>query len=181
MKNVYLFLADGFEEVEALTVVDILRRGGVNIKTVSIMGNKKVTGSHNIVVEADLLFDKNSYDDAHMLVLPGGKTGTDNIRAHKGLDGILHKAYNSGKMLAAICAAPSVFGLAGFLDGRTAVCYPGFELHLIGATIGKENVCVDNGIITSRSAATAMEFSFKLLEILTDKETSDKIKSDILY
>lgn len=180
MKNVYLFLADGFEEVEAFTPVDILRRGGINIKTVSIMQTKIVCGSHNIKAEADLLFDKNAYDDADMLILPGGGKGTQNLKDHKELNGILHKAYNDGKLLAAICAAPSVFGLAGFLDGLTAVCYPGFELQLIGATVGKENVCVDNNIITSRGAGTAMEFAFKLLEILTDKETSDKIKEQII-
>ena len=181
MKKVYLFLANGFEEVEALTVVDILRRGGVDIKTVSIENGEEVCGSHGIRVKADLVFDKNGYDDAYMLVLPGGGKGTEAIKAHKGLIGILHKAYNSDKYLAAICAAPSVFGLEGFLDGKTAVCYPGFELQLIGATIGKSDVCTDGKIITSKGAGTAMDFSLELLKILESAERSDKVKSDILY
>jgi 4-methyl-5(b-hydroxyethyl)-thiazole monophosphate biosynthesis len=180
MKNVYLFLADGFEEVEAITPIDILRRGGINVETVSVSGNKIVHGSHGINIEADLLFDKNAYDDAAMLILPGGGKGTQNLKDHKELNGILHKAYNSGKLLAAICAAPSVFGLAGFLDGKTAVCYPGFEVQLIGATIGKENVCTCENITTSKGAGTALEFSLKLLEILTDKSTADSVKASIM-
>lgn len=181
MSKVYLFLADGFEEVEALTAVDILRRGGVEVKTVSIMDSLTINGSHGIKVEADLMFDKKGYADADMLVLPGGGKGTQNLKEHKGLNGILIKAEAEGKYLAAICAAPSVLGLAGILDGKKAVCYPGFELQLIGATIGNENVVKDGKIITSRGAGTAMDFALKLLETLEGEEVMKKIKADILY
>ncbi len=181
MSIAYLFLADGFEEVEALTVVDILRRGGVNIKTVSIMEGKDVIGSHGIKVEADLMFDKKGYDDADMLILPGGGKGTQNLKAHKNLNGIIIKAENKGKYLAAICAAPSVFGLAGILDGLKAVCYPGFELQLIGATIGKSSVVKDGKIITAKSAAASMEFSFVLLETLEGSEKAQEVKDSILF
>lgn len=180
MSKVYLFLADGFEEIEALTVVDILRRGDVDIKTVSIMPDKTVKGSHGINVEADLMFDKKSYDDADMLVLPGGGQGTQRLKEHKALNGLIIKSESEGKYLAAICAAPSVFGLAGILDGLSAVCYPGFELQLIGASIGKSNVVKDGRIITSKSAGTAMEFALVLLETLEGAEKMNKVKSSIL-
>lgn len=181
MSKAYLFLADGFEEVEALTAVDILRRGNVDIKTVSIMDGLSVNGSHGIKVEADLLFDKRAYDDADMLILPGGGQGTQNLKDKKSLNGVIIKAENEGKYLAAICAAPSVLGLAGLLDGKKAVCYPGFELQLIGATIGKENVVKDGKIITSRGAGTAMEFALVLLETLEGKEVMTKVKESILF
>lgn len=180
MSKVYLFLADGFEEIEALTVVDILRRGGVEIKTVSIMESKTVEGAHGIKVEADLMFNKKDYADADMLVLPGGGPGTQRLKEHKDLNGLIIKAEADGKYLAAICAAPSVFGLAGILDGLNAVCYPGFELQLIGATIGKDNVVKDGKVITSKSAGTAMEFSLTLLESLEGKDIMNKVKESIL-
>lgn len=181
MSKVYLFLADGFEEVEALTAVDILRRGGAEVKTVSIMEGLTIKGAHSINVEADLMFDKKGYEDADMLVLPGGGKGTQNLKDHKALNGLLIKAEADGKYIAAICAAPSVLGLAGILDGKKAVCYPGFELQLIGATIGDENVVRDGKIITSRGAGTAMDFALKLLEVLEGEETMKRVKAEILY
>lgn len=180
MSRAYLFLADGFEEIEALTTVDILRRGGVDISTVSIMKDKSVLGAHGIRVEADVMFDKKGYSDADMLILPGGGEGTKNLKEHKQLNGIIIKAEGEDKYIAAICAAPSVLGLAGILDGRKAVCYPGFELQLIGATIGKNNVVKDGKIITSRGPGTAMEFALVLLETLEGRDVMSKVKKDIL-
>lgn len=179
MSKVYLFLADGFEEIEALTPVDILRRGGCDVKTVSIMESKTVESTHGIKVEADLLFEKNSYNDADMIILPGGGKGTKNLKNFKPLNNLIINSESEGKYIAAICAAPSVLGLAGILDGRKAVCYPGYEIQLIGATIGTEKVVKDGKIITANGAGASMQFAFALLEALEGKEVADKVKEGI--
>ena len=124
MSLVYVFFADGFEEVEALTTVDLLRRAGEDVRMVSIMGRKNVTGSHNISVDCDMVFEEIG-KTADLLVLPGGLPGTDHLRAHRELNHLLMEQYNDGRLLAAICAAPSVFAGLNFLKGRKATSYPG--------------------------------------------------------
>ena len=136
MEKAYVFLADGFEEIEGLTVVDILRRAGADTQTVSVMGRKEITGSHRITLQADLVFEETSFEDGTLFVLPGGMPGTKHLGAHEGLTSLLKKAAAEGKRVAAICAAPSVLGDLGLLEGKHAVCYPGFEDRLKGAQGG---------------------------------------------
>lgn len=181
MSKVYVFLADGFEEIEGLTVVDLLRRAEIETTMVSVMENRQVKGAHGIEVTADQMFEEADYSDAELLVLPGGMPGTTNLAAHQGLCTLLKKHYEEGKKLAAICAAPSVFGQLGFLKGRVAVCYPGFEGQLEGAIICASKVAVDENVTTSRGMGTAIDFALKLIEQLKDTETAQKISEAIIF
>ena len=181
MSKAYVFLAEGFEEIEGLTVVDLLRRANVETEMVSVMEGKQIKGSHGIKVTADSMFADVDFSDADVLVLPGGMPGTLNLGNHEGLCELLKKQYEAGKMIAAICAAPSVFGKLGFLQGRTATCYPGFEDKLDGAVVSDAKVVADGNVITSRGLGTAIDFSLKLIELLADKETADKISEAIIY
>ena len=180
MSEVIVFLADGFEEIEALTVVDVLRRGGADIETVSIMDKIDVIGAHNREVKADRLFDDVNYNDVNMVVLPGGGAGTQNLKKHKGVNDICADFARCNKYVCAICAAPSVLGVKGLLKGKTAVCYPGFEEQLDGAVIGKNNVEKDGMTITSKGPGTALEFAFALLKELKGSEVADKVKKGML-
>lgn len=177
---VYLFLAEGFEEIEALATVDILRRAEIEIQTVSITDSHKVMGAHKIEVTADILFEEIK-DNAEMYILPGGMPGTLNLGAFKPLCDLLKKANGEGKYLAAICAAPSVFGELGLLKGRKATCYPGFEDKLLGAEFIEDSVVTSENIITSRGAGTAHLFGFKLVEILNSSDVADTLKKGMLY
>jgi len=181
MKKAYVFLATGFEEVEALTVVDILRRGNVDCKTVSVMGDYDVTSSHMVTVRADLLFDEKDLQDGDMLILPGGVPGTPNLKAHKGLHELILKYKESGKYLAAVCAAPTVYGQMGLLEGKDATCFPGMEDGLIGANKLTDKVVQDGQFITSRGMGTCIDFGLKLLALLTDEKTADEIAAKIVY
>lgn len=181
MNKVYIFLADGFEEIEGLTVVDLLRRADIDITMVSITGNLEITGSHQILVKCDELFEKADFSDAGMLVLPGGKTGTDNLSVHEGLDRLLKDFSSKGKLLSAICAAPSVLGRKGLLKARRAICYPGFEEYLTGAAIVDEAVVVDGNIITSKGMGTAIDFSLEIIKTLKGEADAAKIASSIQY
>jgi 4-methyl-5(b-hydroxyethyl)-thiazole monophosphate biosynthesis len=183
MKKVYVFLAEGFEEMEAVTPVDLLRRvqeGVVDVKLVSVTGNKAVTGAHGITYMADLLFEEIE-DDADMLVLPGGMPGTTNLMAHEGLAELLVKHYNDRKWVAAICAAPMVLGALGIVMGRWATIYPGMEEYLVGADISKEEVCVSGNVITSKAPGTAIPFALKLIEVLVSESYAEHIKKDIVF
>lgn len=181
MNTVYVFLADGFEEIEGLTVVDLLRRADEDVVTVSIMGRKNVTGSHKIQVQADALFEEVDFAKGKLLVLPGGMPGTMYLQEHEGLTTLLKKWNEEGKMLAAICAAPTVFGGLGFLQGKEAVCYSGMEEGLLGAIPGKDAVAVDGNITTSRGLGTAIDFALSLIEQLQNREKAEKIKKSIIY
>lgn len=180
MAKVYIFLADGFEEVEALTQVDLLRRAGIIVDTVSITGQNIVHGAHGIDVIADILF-KDDLFDADMLVLPGGGPGTKMLMQHSGLcDLIIH--YNTEKKyLAAICAAPSVFGVNHLLVGKQAICYPGFEKELIDAIIVNQPVVEDDNFITSKAAGTSFDFGLALITRLCGKEAANQIRQGLHY
>ena len=180
MAKVYAFVADGMEEVECLAVCDCLRRAKVDVKLVSIMGRKMVTGSHGFKIEADCLFEEIE-DDADVLFLPGGLVGTNNLKAHKGLAEMLKAHAAAGKRLAAICAAPSVLGDLGFLKGKKAVCYPGFESRLTGAEVLAVPVVTDGHITTSRGMGTAIAFALELTKRLKDEETAKQVGRSILY
>lgn len=181
MKKVSIFLAPGFEEVEALTPIDLLRRAGAQVTIVSIGEEKAVTGSHRITVTADKLFEEMDFSDQDMLILPGGQPGTNNLKACKKLRDLLENANNQEKLLAAICAAPTVFGDMGLLKGKKATCYPGCEDGLIEAEYMTDRVVTDGNITTSRGVGTAIPFALSLIEQLFGKEKSEEIRTSIVY
>lgn len=180
MRSVYVFCADGFEEVEGLTAVDLLRRAGVEVTMVSIMGREQVTGARGISVTCDKLFEEIT-EDADMLVLPGGLPGTDYLREHEGLSALLKKQYAAGRWVAAICAAPSVFGGLGFLRDRAATSYPGCLSGLPVGCYKEEAVVCDGNVITSRGVGTAIAFALQLIAVLVGEEEADAVASSILY
>ena len=175
MNEVCVFLADGFEEIEGLTVVDLLRRAGIETRTVSIMGQEEIKGAHGIIVKADSLFENTDFSEVKMLVLPGGMPGTIHLKEHKGLEELILKHNEEKKYLAAICAAPTVFGGMGILKGKKAICYPGMEEGLIGAEV------TDGHITTSRGLGTAIDFALALISELRDKESADTISKQVVY
>ncbi len=177
---VYLFLADGFEEIEAITPIDILRRGGVDVKTAGLTEGS-VRGAHGITVGADICIDDIIADDADMLILPGGMPGTANLKDSQKLAQLLVQAAEKNVYIAAICAAPSVLGRLGLLKGRRAVCFPGYEQELFGAIIEDTPVVADKNFITSRAAGTAAEFAFTLLGLLKGRQTAKSIKDGMHY
>lgn len=181
MKTVYVFLADGFEEIEALATVDILRRSGVQVTTVSIHSTEVVTGAHGVTVVADCVFGAHSYAEADMLVLPGGMPGAANLDAHEGVCAALKAHAEAGKWLGAICAAPMVFGHLGLLVGKKATCYPGFESHLEGAEYTTGSSEADGNIITGKGPAAVFSFAYALAEALVGKKVVDQVKAGMLY
>ncbi len=162
-------------------MVDLLRRVGIDVTTVSITGQYTIHGAHGIDVKADRLFDEMTYDEQDMLVLPGGMPGTLHLGEHKALEMLLRKFYQEKRYIAAICAAPSVFGKYGFLNGRKATSYPGFEGELVGSEVVQDDVVVDDFVITSRGMGTAIAFSLSLIEQLIDADTAKKLGEAIIY
>ncbi|HIY36829.1 MAG TPA: DJ-1/PfpI family protein [Candidatus Paraprevotella stercorigallinarum] len=181
MKPVYLFFAEGSEEVEALAVVDILRRAGIDIKIVSVADGRLVTGSHGIKVEADEMFDEVDFTDAAMLVLPGGLPGSYNLAEHKGLAKVIQTQYEQGRPLAAICAAPLVYGRMGLLKGKKATCYPGFEENLEGAEYTAALVEEDGQFITGKGPAAVFAFGYAIAARLIGAEKAQAVKNGMLY
>ncbi len=161
---IYVFLADGFEEIEALGTVDILRRCDLSVQTVSITEDLNVTGAHGIIATADIPFKKIREDEAEALVLPGGLPGADNLENCEKLTNLLKEKAKEGKILAAICAAPKVFGVLGLLSGVKATCYPGFEAKLVGAVVKRKNVVSDKNFITAKGAGVTQEFAEAIAE-----------------
>ncbi len=181
MSTVYTFFATGYEEVEALTVVDLLRRAGVKVDMVSMTDEKSVTGSHGISINMDSRFADNDYSDGDLFFLPGGMPGTTNLYAHKGLCELLFKKAAEGKRLAAVCAAPSVFGQIGLLKGKKATCYPGFEEKLSEATVVEDKVVTDGNITTSRGMGTSIDLGLELITLLCGEEKAMTIGKGIIY
>ena len=177
---VYVHLATGFEEVEALTVVDILRRANIDVQSVSIMGEKTVEGAHGINVEADILFEEADYANCEMIVLPGGMPGATNLEAHEGLMGNIREFSACGKKLAAICAAPLALGTAGVIEGKKATIYPGMEDRLKGATPTGDEVTVDGDVITGKGPAFAMEFALAIVGELKGATVRDQVATGLL-
>ena len=178
--KVYMHLAEGFEEIEALTVVDVLRRAEIEIETVSVTGNKEVKGAHHIKVRTDMLFEEAEYDKCDMMVLPGGMPGTVNLERHKELCEHIKEFNDKGKWIAAICAAPKILGNLGMLSEKPATCYPGFEGELKGAIIKDEPVVQAGRIITSKGPGTAIAFSLKLVEVLKERKIAEKISEEMM-
>ena len=181
MPKTAIFLADGFEEIEALTVVDLLRRAGIDITTASIMGRKNVTGSHNITVEADALLEDIDFDSTDMIILPGGMPGTTNLGACAPLVEKIKEFDAKEKMLCAICAAPTVYGKLGLLKGKKACCYPGCEVDLLGADVQTSTVTKDSHFITSRGMGTAIDFGLAIIEHFQGKENASAMSRKIVY
>ena len=181
MSKVYVFLADGFEEIEGLTVVDLLRRAKIETETVSITGQEMIHGSHGIDLLADRLFENTDFSDGDLFVLPGGMPGTKYLGAFKPLTDLLKEKDAAGKKLAAICAAPTVLGAQGLLAGKKAICYPGLEEQLTGAVVTMESVVTDGNITTSRGMGTAIPFALALIAQLKDQESADLLAKSIVY
>ena len=181
MAKVYVFLADGFEEIEALTVVDLLRRAKIKVEMISITDNLQVVGAHDIKVYADQIFDEATFEDADLLVLPGGMPGTNNLMEHEGLDRLLRSFHKEKKDMAAICAAPSILGKKNILVGKNATCYPGFEDKLMDSRVIDQDVVEDGNIVTSKGMGTAIDFSLAIIKRLLDEDTAKKIADSIIY
>ncbi len=176
---VYVLLVDGFEEVEAIEPIDIMRRAGIDVKTVGV-NSKTVTGSHGIPVIADIDFSEVDTEKIEALVLPGGP-GHELLDASDSVHRMIENAHTRGVYIASICAAPSIIGKKGLLNEKKATCFPGFEDKLYGSIITGEKVTVDGQFITARGAGAASDFGFALVELLCDKETADKLRKVMQY
>ena len=175
MTKIVIPLAEGFEEIEAVSIIDILRRADIEVTTVAINNKLEVTGSHDIIIIADKLFEEVNFDEYNMIVLPGGMPGATHLNNHTGLRDQLKMFHTQGKPLGAICAAPLVFGNIGLLENKTATCYPGFEKELRGAKTTTNNVELSDGIITGKGAGVAIEFALKIVELLKGKDLANEL------
>ena len=176
-----VFLANGFEEVEAITPVDIMRRAGLDVRTVSIYDSPMVTGAHKVPIQADMVFCQVDFSQVDLIVLPGGLPGSTNLDACEPLCQAIKKHTEGGKPVAAICAAPLVLGHLGLLVGRKATCYPGVEPELTGATCTGAMVEVDGNIITGKGPAAAFAFGFTLVEQFKSPEATLPLRDGMLY
>ena len=181
MKKVSVFFAEGFEEIEALTVVDLCRRAGIQTDMVSVTDTLTVTGSHGIPVVTDKLMGEVAWEAQDMLVLPGGMPGTLHLEQVPKLMEAVKAFAANGKYIAAICAAPSVFGHLGLLKGKKACCYPGFEEALTGAEVIFDTCVKDGNIITARGMGCAIDFSAAIISALENEEKAAEITSKIIY
>lgn len=175
MGTVYVFFADGFEEIEALTVVDTLRRAGMNVEIVSVTPDEIVVGAHDVSLLCDINFENCDFFDADLLLLPGGMPGAAALDKHVGLRKLILDFAAKSKPIGAICAAPMVLGKLGLLKGKKATCYPGFEQYLEGAECVNEHVVRDGNIITAMGPGAAMEFALAIVEMLSGKEKVDEL------
>lgn len=175
MKKIAVYLAEGFEEIEAISIIDVLRRAEFNVTTVSIEKYLEVTGSHGIKIIADKLFDDVDCEMPDMIILPGGMPGAANLNNHLGLREQILNFNESKKYLAAICAAPLVFGSLGILKDKKVTCYPGYENQLHGAIATGENMEVTDNIITGKGAGVAIKFALKIVEIFKGKVFADEL------
>ena len=177
---VYMFLAEGFEEIEALCPLDLLRRVGVSVQTVAVGNNRTVTGAHNISVVADMCESEFSDEHPDMVILPGGMPGTLNLDSSNTVHAAIDSAVRDNAYIAAICAAPSILGKRGLLQGKVSICYPGFEDKLLGATISQNKVVVDGKIITAAGMGVALEFGLALVSLLCTSEKSNVLRKAVI-
>ena len=168
-------LAEGFEEIEAISIIDVLRRAGFNVSVISVTGKKEVTSKQDVTVTADKLFENVDYEKIDMIVLPGGMPGAKNLKEHEALGKKILDFYKNDKPLGAICAAPMVLGNLGILENKNATCFPGFEDELKGAKITGNDVEVDGKIITGKGAGVAILFALKIVEFIKGKESADEL------
>ncbi len=176
---IYMFLANGFEEIEAVATADVLLRAGLELKTVGI-GGQIITGAHGIKIESDVCENQVSTDDnISAIILPGGMPGTTNLKNSKVVNCFLDFAYKNNILICAICAAPSILGSLGFLDGKKAVCFPGFESELKGAILQEQSVCKDSNFITAKGAGVAIDFGLEILKALDSEEKAASIRESM--
>ena len=176
---VYMFLANGFEEIEALCPLDLMRRANIEVTTVGI-GAREITGAHGITVVADTTDGSLVIDKPDMVFLPGGMPGTLGLAASDVVKNAINTAISSGAYVAAICAAPSILGDMGLLNGKSAVCYPGFENRLVGATIPDAKVVLDGKILTAKGMGAAMEMGLKIVELFRGTDFAVKLRHDVI-
>ena len=181
MAQALIFLATGYEEVEMLTVVDLLRRSKISIDMVSVTGSLEVTSSHNVTIKADKLFEQADFEEAKMIILPGGIPGTPNLLAYQPLTDKIKEFASQKKWLSAVCAAPTVYDELGLFQGRKATCYPSFADKLKDASYVKQPVVVDDIFITSRGAGTTIEFAAAIVERFAGKAAADEVLKAIIY
>ena len=177
---VYIFLADGFEEMEAIVPRDILKRGGVEVLTVGVTGDL-VTSAYGLQIKTDITIESVNINDIEGIVLPGGMPGTLNLKNNQKLLEIVKYSFEKRLLIGAICAAPSILGDMNILKNKSACCYPGFEKELIGANILNESVAIDQNIITSRGPGTAIHFGFALLSYLKGEDILKNVKNEMIY
>ncbi len=175
---IYMFLANGFEEVEALCPLDLLRRAGLEVTTVGV-GGEAVIGSHGIQVQADIPDTMYRDSKPEMIILPGGMPGTTNLDNSKAVENALRAAEANNAYLAAICAAPMVLGKRGYLNGKKATCFPGFEEHLVGAEATGASVVVDGRVITAKGMGVALEFGLALVAVLCGKDKAEELRRTV--
>ncbi len=181
MSKVYVCMAEGLEEVECLAVADILRRGGVEVILASMGEELLVTGSHGITVRADAMWSREACDGCDAIFLPGGMPGTTRLSEHPELGEMLRKFHREGKVLSAICAAPSVLGKYGCLEGKRAACYPGWEDRLLGAKHTEEGVVRDGNVVTGRGLGFAIDEGLELLKVLAGEKVSAEVRDAIQH
>lgn len=181
MKNVYLFLADGTEECEALVTLDLLRRAGIDVTTVSVMDSRTIKSSSDVNIEADVMIEGVNLNEADMLILPGGMPGTLHLGECQELCDAVLSFNEADKKIAAICAAPSVLGKLGVLEGKSAICYPGFEDELKGATISKTDPVTDKNITTASGLGHVIPFALEIIKVLDSEDKANEVASQIGY
>ena len=181
MKKTAILFANGYEEVEALTVVDLLRRAKIGCEILSVDDSGQVTGSHGISIGADWNFSGTDFSQYDGVILPGGMPGTTNLAADERVLALLRSFAAAGKLTAAICAAPTVLAKAGLLEGKKAVCYPGMEEHLTGAKVSFDPVAVDGTVITSRGLGTAIPFALSIVQYFEGRERAEALASSVVY
>ena len=181
MSRLGIFIADGCEEVEALTVVDIVRRAKLEIDMISINGTKQVTSSRNVTFMTDTTKEEADFSAYDGIILPGGMPGTLNLGAHAGVTAQVKAFAEAGKLVCAICAAPSVLGACGILNGKKATCHPGFEEKLTGASVSYDNVVTDGNVITSRGMGTVIDFGLAIVSYFGSEELVEDVRKHLVY
>lgn len=181
MKKVCVLLAEGFEEIEALTVVDLLRRARIYVDTVAVADEYMVRGSHGIAVQTEDLFIEVDFEEFDMIVLPGGMPGTTNLGDHSGVRKVIRDFAEKEKYIAAICAAPTLLGNLGLLKGKRATCYPSMEKQISGAVLTGAPVMADGNIITGQGVGAAIDFALNLIAVLMGDEKAQEIAEAIVY
>ena len=182
MENIIVLLANGFEEIEALSIIDILRRAKLNVLTLSITDKKEVEGAHQVTVITDKLFSHiDNFDEYNVLILPGGQTGSNNLRNNSNVIELIQDFNKKNKWVCAMCAAPIVLAKAGIINNKKVTCYPGYEKYLEGAQILNDRVVVDKPIITSRGPATAPFFALQIVKEIVDNKVFENLKTGMLY
>ncbi len=179
MKPLFIFLAPGFEEIEAISIIDVLRRAQLNVTSVSLSGDSAVTGSHGITVQTDALYPEINLEDAAMLILPGGMPGTNNLNVHEGLKKAIKDHAAANKPIGAICAAPLILGQLGLLHGKQATCFPGYEQHLTGALLSKKAVVQDGTLLTANGPGAAIRFALSIVQQFRGEATAEELSRQL--